>query len=175
MILRSRIRRRKAILGVIILTTLALVPFVYILQGDIYFMDILNFRDLDALPYGIGSCDALKSGKRIHPVHDDRKSIFCHDREQTFFSELYTRDLKGWRRASFMCNRCFNFVQGQLKTPAGETPISIYRNASDIWVSTGVLSTGGFEPQKFTPLFKMLQNDPSLAVIDIGANIGKYH
>ena len=54
------------------------------------------------------------------------------------------------------------------------TPICIYDSLSDVFISHDLEDTGMWEPHVFSDFVDVLNRDPTLGVIDIGANIGVY-
>lgn len=90
------------------------------------------------------------------------------------FTNVYSMDLTSWSKNKEVCKDCKTFIQANLKTPFGDTPIFVYQASEDPWVSGILISSGNFEAEKSSVMFELLKSDPSTNLIDIGANIGVY-
>lgn len=90
------------------------------------------------------------------------------------FKNVYSMDMTSWSKNEHVCKDCKTFVKATLRTPYGNTPIFVYESAQDPWVSGILIRTGHFEAEKSRVMYDLLKSDPSLNLIDIGANIGAY-
>ena len=85
---------------------------------------------------------------------------------------VYTHNGGGWRRNNTICAKCFNFPKVTFRTNFGNTPIFIYNERADDWVSGNLKKYGMYDRSKQDVIYSLLKIDPELNLIDIGANIG---
>ncbi|CAC5392215.1 unnamed protein product [Mytilus coruscus] len=90
------------------------------------------------------------------------------------FTNVYSMDLTTWSKNNQVCSECQNFIKATLKTPYGNTPIFVYPLAQDGYVSGLLISSGHFEAETSSIMLDLLNSDPKLNLIDIGANIGVF-
>lgn len=100
--------------------------------------------------------------------------IECRGRKQKVIRNIFSRDQEGWYENRKVCDACFDFPHITLQTNYGPTPIFIYTKDQDLVISKILRTRGSFESKKQLMLSKMIEDDPELQIIDIGANIGKY-
>lgn len=67
-----------------------------------------------------------------------------------------------------------DFREATLKTMSGPTPIFVYSETEDKYVSHDIINTGWWEHHLAVPMVNMLQSDPTLTFMDVGANIGAF-
>ncbi|XP_061197746.1 uncharacterized protein LOC133205875 [Saccostrea echinata] len=67
-----------------------------------------------------------------------------------------------------------DFQEATLNTMSGQTPIFVYSETQDKYVSHDIIRTGWWEHHLAVPMVTMMQQDPSLTFLDIGANIGAF-
>ncbi|XP_056012612.1 uncharacterized protein LOC130052224 isoform X2 [Ostrea edulis] len=104
----------------------------------------------------------------------NKEFISCRERKQKLVKSVYSFSNDKWVKNADVCAACFNFPRASLKTDFGVTPIFVYERSKDIWVSSSLQDRGSFESEKSQIIFKMMKEDHSLQLIDIGANIGVY-
>ncbi|XP_062592226.1 uncharacterized protein LOC134253665 [Saccostrea cucullata] len=77
---------------------------------------------------------------------------------------------------STMCEglKVKDFQEATLNTMSGQTPIFVYSETQDKYVSHDIIRTGWWEHHLAVPMVTMMQKDPSLTFLDIGANIGAF-
>ena len=107
----------------------------------------------------------------ISPDDDDIK-INCKG-SITRVPHVYTHSEGGWLRNKTICAKCFNFPTVTFRTNFGNTPIFIYNERADGWVSGNLKKYGMYDRSKQDVIYSFLKIDPDLSLIDIGANIGK--
>lgn len=90
----------------------------------------------------------------------------------TITREFFSKDERSWIHKK--CDEHQNFLEATLKTPYGNTPIYVYPASQDPWVSGLLLDHGYFEQQKTSVMYELLNIDPDINLVDIGANIGVY-
>lgn len=104
----------------------------------------------------------------------NKDMIECRGRKQKVIRNIFSRDQEGWYENRNVCDACFDFSHITLRTNYGPTPIFIYTKHQDLVISKVLRTRGSFESKKQLMLSKMIEDDPELQIIDIGANIGKY-
>lgn len=104
----------------------------------------------------------------------NKDMIECRGRKQKIIRNIFSRDQEGWHENRNVCDACFEFPHITLQTNYGATPIFIYTKYQDLVISKILRTRGSFESKKQLVLSKMIEDDPELQIIDIGANIGKY-
>lgn len=104
----------------------------------------------------------------------NKDMIECRGRKQKVIRNIFSRDQEGWYENRNVCDACFDFPHITLQTNYGPTPIFIYTKDQDLVISKVLRTRGSFESKKQLMLSKMIEDDPELQIIDIGANIGKY-
>lgn len=77
-----------------------------------------------------------------------------------------------WSRVPTVCGECPDFWNATLLSPAGTTSMFIHNPQFDTTISEVLKRTHVYEPDTAIVLFDILQTDPDMNFIDIGANIG---
>lgn len=99
-----------------------------------------------------------------------------HTEQKSLMSDVRIYNWNGSWSLSPMCEevKVKDFQEATLNTLSGQTPIFVYSETQDKYVSHDIIRTGRWEHHLAVPMVKLLQEDPSLTFLDIGANIGAF-
>lgn len=86
---------------------------------------------------------------------------------------VITKNDNGWTINNKVCQRSDDFVLSYLKTPPN-TPIYVYSEKVDEYVSKDIIETGSYEPYNVDKLINYLKQYPKAVFIDLGANVGAF-
>ena len=78
------------------------------------------------------------------------------------FPQVHTNSGEGWQRNKTICAKCFNFPKVTFRTNFGNTPIFIYNERADDWVSGNLKKYGMYDPSKQDVIYSLLKIDPDL-------------
>ncbi len=107
----------------------------------------------------------IKVTQSSTPSHDLHPGIIPWDDAQFVIKHLDIYDLTQPTTNQYQC------VKMKTQPP---TPICLYDEGADIYISHDLADTGLWEPHVFLDFLDVLKRDPDLGVIDIGANLGVY-
>lgn len=99
-----------------------------------------------------------------------------HNEQKPLMSDVRIYNWNGSWSLSPMCKgvKVNDFQEATLNTLSGQTPIFVYSETQDKYVSHDIIQTGRWEHHLAVPMVQLLQEDPSLTFLDIGANIGAF-
>ena len=97
-------------------------------------------------------------------------------KQKSILSDVRIYNWNGSWSLSSICDgvKMEDFLEAKLNTMSGQTPIFVYPETKDKYVSHDIIHSGRWEHHLAVPMVSMLQTDPSLTFIDIGANIGAF-
>lgn len=132
------------------IVTIMLLLFVYSLFLDISypFLDNARFEDIERIQ---------KEMQELKPQDNDPHT------NQTHHCTVYNMT-PGYRE---------NFECVKTRTQPAAT-VCLYPPGMDMYISHDLRETGQWEPQILNDFFEVMKKDPSLGLIDVGANIGYY-
>lgn len=88
--------------------------------------------------------------------------------------KAYSHNGKTWVHDEGFCHSNSQFQEVSLQTSVGRTPIYIHDPSQDIWISKDLKTSGHWEGRFVNLVFSLLQKDPQLQFVDLGANIGVF-
>ena len=109
-------------------------------------------------------------------IHNDRvyyRTVHCQG-TTTAVPVVLSHDSVSWTTNETICTRCFDFPKTTMATQLGKTPIYIYDEKEDGYISERLKTQGKFESDKLDIIHQLLDEEPDTNLIDIGANIGNY-
>ena len=120
-------------------------------------------------------------GKTEKPASQSEpaKSDLAHKHKERCIEELtlkptvFSRNSVKWSKSEDICPKCFDYPNVTMDTQLGKTPIYIYANNDDRYISVQLKIKRRFESDKLDIIHKLLDADPAINLIDIGSNIGK--
>ena len=87
--------------------------------------------------------------------------------------KVITRNMTHWRIADDICQHGEDFVLAHLKFPPN-TPIYVYTEQVDQYVSKSVINRGGQENTNVAIIVDYMKRFPNAVFLDIGANVGVF-
>ena len=88
--------------------------------------------------------------------------------------QMYRRDMSKWVKDTSMCIGPSNFLKANMHTNAGDVAIFVHEPSVDVHVSGSLVRGGSWEPHLIQLMFSLLNQDPNLQFIDLGANLGVF-
>ena len=168
--------RKRTFLLLLVITMMCGTLFVHKYSDELHAYDATG---LDVADTEINCQGSITRVPRVYTHSGDATSLDEEDTEIncqgsiTRVPQVHTHSGEGWRRNKTICDKCFNFPKVTFRTNFGNTPIFIYNERADDWVSRNLKKYGMYDPSKQNVIYSLLKIDPELNLIDIGANIGK--
>ena len=94
-------------------------------------------------------------------------------KDLTLKPTVFSRNSEKWKKSEVVCPKCFDYPNVTMDTQLGKTPIYIYADNDDRYISVQLKIKRRFESDKLDIIHKLLDADPAINLIDIGSNIGK--
>lgn len=111
--------------------------------------------------------------QHVKPTATTReKAVALTCRNRIELNSVYWLTDVGWQHNDKLCHICHEFLIVTMTTQFGRTPIFIHDPKNDHDISANLLKYGMYEGKENNEIYAILQSDPTIDFIDIGANIG---